>query len=60
MGVPYALAVVAAVWRWGRGVEANMPRAFLRAGQLYAGAALLRFPATFEVGCASSARSIEC
>ncbi len=38
LAAPYALAVVAAVWRWGRGQEANMPRALLRAGQLYAGA----------------------
>ena len=39
LAVPYALAVAAAVWRWGRGHEANVPRALLRAGQLYTGVA---------------------
>ena len=37
LAAPYALAVVAAVWRWSRGHETNMPRSLLRAGQLYAG-----------------------
>ena len=38
LGLPYALTVASAVWRWARGYGANMPLKVLRAGQLYTGA----------------------
>ena len=44
LGVPYTLTVVAAVWRWAQGGAACMPRAVIRAGQLYTGEPFERLP----------------